>query len=215
MTLASIIELFSGDEVQKILFLDRDGTLIENTGYLHQPGDVSWKPGVLSTLKVLQILGWEFVVMTNQSGIARGKYQVKHMNQVHDKMRNDLLKFDIEVNSWQYCPHHPDFTGPCSCRKPEVGMILNGLKCMLSQPAQSPSKLKDSKPEDVEQELRVILRQNEMLCAVVGDHLSDVEAGIRAQMSSFLIGTKPPQDRYRAFATFGELGQFLIKTYGE
>ena len=70
---------------------------------------------------------WKIVVVTNQAGIAKGLYTVEEMRRLHKKL-DELLDLEgIKIDSYYYCPHHPDFTGECECRKPKPGMLSKAL----------------------------------------------------------------------------------------
>ena len=97
------------------MFLDRDGTLCEDPGYLHEPELVRLLPGVADGLQRLAAAGWPLVVVSNQSGIARGLYQAGAFHAVNRRLE-DLAR--VHLAGAYHCPHHPDFTGACECRKP-------------------------------------------------------------------------------------------------
>ena len=97
------------------VFLDRDGTLAEDPGYLHDPALVRLLPGVADGLRRLAAAGWPLVVVSNQSGIARGFYGPAAFEAVNRRVE-ELA--GIRFAGAYHCPHHPDFTGPCECRKP-------------------------------------------------------------------------------------------------
>lgn len=175
-----------GDILRKILFLDRDGTLIKDIPYLHKPEQVEWLSGVLSTMKILQIQGWEFVIVTNQSGIARGYYTEDDLHSVHSRMQEDFDRFNIKILRWNFCPHHPDITGSCECRKPLPGMIRSVLESEGVPPTQ---------------------------CALFGDKPSDVQAGDSAGvLASLMNPDKADSASQREFNSFGSFGSFLLRS---
>jgi len=108
---------------RRAVFLDRDGTLLELVAYLHRPEEVSLIAGAASALRRLGQKGWLRVVVTNQSGIARGTFSMKDVLAVHERMLELLHAEGADLDGIEICPHHPDYTGPCSCRKPAPGMI--------------------------------------------------------------------------------------------
>lgn len=172
--------------MRKILFLDRDGTLIKDIAYLHKPEQVEWLSGVLSTMKILQIQGWEFVIVTNQSGIARGYYTEADLQSVHERMTEDFDRFNIQILKWNFCPHHPEITGECDCRKPLPGMITSVLESEGVPASQ---------------------------CALLGDKPSDVQAGQAAGvLSSLMNPDKADSAAQREFNSFGSFGSFLLKS---
>ena len=104
------------------MFLDRDGTLVEERDYLADPDRVSLVPGVGAALADLRDAGLALVVVTNQSGIARGLYREEDYRSVAARLDALLAAEGVVLDGSYHCPHHPDFTGPCQCRKPAPGM---------------------------------------------------------------------------------------------
>ncbi len=104
------------------VFIDRDGTLIEERDYLADPGDLALVPGSVDALLALREAGYALVVVTNQSGIARGLYREEDYRRVARRLDEALEEAGAPVDATYYCIHHPDFTGPCSCRKPGTGL---------------------------------------------------------------------------------------------
>jgi histidinol-phosphate phosphatase family protein len=101
------------------VFLDRDGTIIRDTEYLRDPDQVQLLPGAAKAIRRLNDAGLPVIVVTNQSGIARGLLTEQDYERV--RMRVDKLIADeagARIDATYRCPHHPDFTGPCDCRKP-------------------------------------------------------------------------------------------------
>lgn len=107
---------------RKAAFIDRDGTLIYDRHYLADPEQVELLPGAAEGLRLLRRLGYALVVVTNQSGIARGRITQDEYDQVAARLDAILEAHDAAVDLTLYCPHHPDFTEPCECRKPGLGM---------------------------------------------------------------------------------------------
>lgn len=106
----------------KAAFLDRDGTIIEEKHYIADPAHVVLAPGAVAGLRALRDLGYKLVVVTNQSGIARGLYAESDFHAVQKRVNEVLAEHGITLDAVYYCPHHPDFTGTCECRKPGPGM---------------------------------------------------------------------------------------------
>ena len=104
------------------MFLDRDGTLIQEREYLADPDALEFVPGALEALERLRSAGMPYVVVTNQSGIARGLYTLDDYHRVNDRMLERLKEAGVPPLDVKFCPHHPDFTGDCECRKPATGM---------------------------------------------------------------------------------------------
>jgi D-glycero-D-manno-heptose 1,7-bisphosphate phosphatase len=106
------------------VFLDRDGTIIEDAGYLHEPGKVKLLPGAADAIRRLNEHGVLVVTVTNQSGIARGLYTVAEYSAVQRRMVELLEGHGAHLDGAYFCPHHPRFTGPCECRKPGSRLFL-------------------------------------------------------------------------------------------
>jgi histidinol-phosphate phosphatase family protein len=102
------------------VFLDRDGTLIEDPGYLADPEGVRLLPGAVEAVGRLNRAGYVVVVVTNQSGIARGLLTEAQYLETERRLDQLLLERGARVDAHYFCPHHPDITGPCACRKPGV-----------------------------------------------------------------------------------------------
>lgn len=104
------------------VFLDRDGTIIAEKSYLADPDRVDLIPGSAEAMRRLRDAGFVLVVVTNQSGIARGLYQEADYHAVAARVDELLAAHGATPDETRYCPHHPDVTGPCDCRKPDTGM---------------------------------------------------------------------------------------------
>ncbi len=138
---------------KKALFLDRDGVINIEKNYLYKQEDFEFVDGIFDLCRYFQSEGFAIVVVTNQSGICRGYYSEADFKKLTEWMEAEFAKENIKIAKTYYCPHHPDFTGSCSCRKPEPGMFLQAQK-----------------------ELALDLEQSVM----VGDKPSDIEAAQRA-----------------------------------
>jgi len=112
----------------KAAFLDRDGVINEDYGYVGSVDKFEFKDGIFELLKFLQSKGYRLFVVTNQSGIARGYYSEEDFYKLTEWMKDEFKKRGIEITDVRYCPHHPDITGECECRKPKPGMILDLAK---------------------------------------------------------------------------------------
>lgn len=104
------------------IFLDRDGTLVEDRDYLADPDGVVLIPGTVDALRELRAAGYALVIVTNQSGIARGLYGESEYQAVTERLKRVLQEAGAPVDAVYHCPHHPDVDGPCPCRKPGTGM---------------------------------------------------------------------------------------------
>ncbi len=107
--------------MKKAVFLDRDGTLIEEVDFLSTAENTRLFPFTIEALTILRDAGYLFFVTTNQSGIARGYFGASAVKEIHEKIQTELGKAGLKIESFHFCPHFPD--QGCSCRKPNIGMI--------------------------------------------------------------------------------------------
>lgn len=135
-----------------MVFLDRDDTLIRDTGYLNRIEDLQFLDGVLDGLRTLLRHRWLPVVLTNQSGVARGYLDEDQLHNIHETLHQRLLRADAPLFAWLYCPHlppnqlrererdrcNPDYLTPCNCRKPSPGLWKEALN-LLPAPLNSAS----------------------------------------------------------------------------
>lgn len=143
----------------KLAMFDRDGTINVDTGHLHEPEKLELIPSTVDVMRgYSDDPDFKVVVVTNQAGIAKGMYTEADMRRLHRYMGNELEKRGARVDAWYFCPHHPDYTGPCGCRKPAPGMLLAAMRDF------------DARPED---------------CAMFGDKPSD-EAAAKAAGVRFI-----------------------------
>lgn len=108
-------------KIKKLLILDRDETLNEDPGYLKDPEKVRLKEKVGESLALLQNMGYEFVVATNQAGIAKGLLSWQELQKVNEKIEELLLQYGVKIRNWYICPHKDEDN--CTCRKPKPGLI--------------------------------------------------------------------------------------------
>lgn len=113
---------------QKALFLDRDGTINIDKGYVYEKEEFEFQPGIFELVKKYVQQGYLIFIVTNQSGIARGLYTEKDYLQLTDWLRAEFSKKGIQIEKVYYCPHLPEISGPCSCRKPNPGMIVEAIR---------------------------------------------------------------------------------------
>ncbi len=114
--------------MRKALFLDRDGIINIEKDYLFKISDFEFIDGIFNLCTHYQSLGYLIFVVTNQSGIARGYYSQNDFNILTSWMIKEFSKKDIFISHVYFCPHHPDITGKCDCRKPNPGMLLEAQK---------------------------------------------------------------------------------------
>ena len=160
--------------MEKIVFLDRDGTLNEEVNYLHRTEDLRLLPGVPEALAGLKDAGFKLIVVTNQAGVARGYYTEEDVKHLHDHMNGLLKPYGAELDAFYYCPHHPEYgigkyKRSCSCRKPGTGMFEMAARDFSIDRAAS---------------------------FMIGDKLLDVEAGKRFGLTSILVGTGYGEEVY-------------------
>lgn len=151
--------------MNKAIFLDKDGTLIPDIPYNADPDKITLSDNSIEGLKHLARLGYKLIVVSNQSGIAKGYFSETQFSQVIKRLYELLEAEDILLSGFYYCPHHPDGNKPgyaidCDCRKPKPGMLQKGAS-----------------------EHELDLTQ----CWMIGDILNDVEAGNRAGCGTVLI----------------------------
>jgi histidinol-phosphate phosphatase family protein len=103
---------------RRAAFLDRDGTIIEDVSYISRPDEVRLRPTVAEAIGLLNENDVPVVVITNQSGIARGMFTVADYDAVRDRVAQALGAHGARIDASYYCPHHPAVSGPCGCRKP-------------------------------------------------------------------------------------------------
>jgi len=149
------------------VFLDRDGTINEERNYLHRIEDFQLIPGAAEALKRLQDADYLLVVVSNQSGVARGYFGLAEVDRLNRHMVECLQKFGVELDGIYICPHHPsagvgEFLRDCDCRKGRPGMLLQAA-----------------------QELGIDLA----LSWMIGDKRSDIEAGVATGCRSLLVRT--------------------------
>ena len=148
--------------MNRALFVDRDGTLVEEENYLDDPARARLTPGAAAGLRAVRAAGFLVLVVSNQAGVARGFYGEDTVRAIDRRLEEMLEAEGARVDRYYFCPHHPEFTGPCRCRKPEPGMLVDAAR-------------------DFDLDLAA--------CWVVGDRLTDVEAGSRAGVPGILVRT--------------------------
>lgn len=111
---------------KKIIYLDRDGVINKDFGYVSKIEDFEFCDGVLDSCKKLIDNGFEIIIVTNQSGIGRGYYSLEDFKILSNYMKKEFEKKDTPILKIYFCPHNPD--EDCQCRKPKAGMIFESLK---------------------------------------------------------------------------------------
>jgi len=152
-----------GIPLKPAIFLDRDGTINVEKDYLIDPADLVLFPGVGEALRRGRQAGYLLIVVTNQSGVARGYFTTSEVERLHDHLQGELLAYGVQIDAFYLCPHHPQHgAGPCDCRKGSPGMLLQAAR-----------------------DHHIDLAASWM----IGDKRSDVEAGIKAGCRSILVRT--------------------------
>jgi len=139
--------------MNKALFIDRDGVINVDKVHVFRKEEFEFTDGIFGLCNKYSDKGFLILVITNQAGIAKGIYGEDDFLKLTDWMTRQFAERGIKISKVYHCPHHPDFTGPCDCRKPEPGMILQGVK-----------------------DFNLDISQ----CMLIGDKESDLEAGRRA-----------------------------------
>jgi D-glycero-D-manno-heptose 1,7-bisphosphate phosphatase len=172
------------------VFLDRDGVVNVDDGYVHRAEDFRFVPGSAQAMQQLQAAGWPLVVVTNQSGIARGMYSTHDYERFTARLHAELEAFGVRLDAVLHCPHLPDaplaqYRLACDCRKPGPGMLLRAAS-----------------------ELSLDLSRS----VIVGDRLSDVQAGRAAGLGHCVLvrsGHAVDADEARhADAVYDDLADF-------
>lgn len=115
------------------VFLDRDGTINEEVGYLDRLDKLKLLPQAPEAIRLIKERGFKAIVVTNQSGVARGLYEESFLHEVHRRINDTLKETGAVIDAFYYCPHHPEEGRPpylqaCSCRKPAPGMIFQAAR---------------------------------------------------------------------------------------
>jgi len=152
--------------MNKALFLDRDGVINIEIDYLYKKEDFIFVDGILDLCKHYQALGFLIIVVTNQSGIARGYYSEEEFKELSSWMIAEFKKNSINISKVYHCPHHPDINGVCECRKPHPKMLL-----------------------DAKEEFHIDMKDS----LLIGDKERDIEAGLNAGLDKTYLLTDNPQ----------------------
>ncbi len=175
------------------VFMDRDGTVCEEVGYLRDVKNLRLIPGSAEAIRRINARGWKAVIISNQSGIARGYTTVEEVDHVNQALLDMLALEEARIDRVYYCPHHPQGNPPfnieCGCRKPANGMLTKAA-----------------------QELDIDLSQS----LVIGDKLSDVETAHRLHIPGILVRTGFGEQELRIHNTEGNsIPTFVAANLGE
>lgn len=146
------------------VFFDRDGVLNVDKDYLYKISEFEWQEGAVDAICYLKSLGYQIIVFTNQSGVARGYYSEESVNILHEFMQSELKKYNVSIDKFYYCPHLPDaevetYRKICNCRKPNSGMLEQALQDFSVAKGRS---------------------------FVIGDKQRDIDAGVKVGLVGYL-----------------------------
>lgn len=173
---------------RKAAFLDRDGVINVDFGYVHRREDFDFFPGTLEACRLLHDAGYRLIIITNQAGIARGYYTEKDFTTLMTWVTTVFASAGVPLASIYFCPHHPDgsvarYRMICRCRKPQPGMILEAIELDRIHVADS---------------------------ILIGDKPGDIEAGLKAGIGRcFLVEPDNAEGRFR---TLHDVVQHLLKS---
>jgi len=153
--------------MRRAVFLDRDGTINVEKNHIYKVEDWEWMPDSIKAIKALNQKGFLVFVITNQSGVARGLYSESHVVTLHEFVNKELERHGAKIDEFYYCPHHPDFTGECDCRKPKTRMVMKA-----------------------QEKYNLNLKKS----YVIGDKLCDMKTGISIGATPILVRTGHGED---------------------
>jgi D-glycero-D-manno-heptose 1,7-bisphosphate phosphatase len=120
---------------QRLALIDRDGTIIVDKVYLRDPDGIEFAPGAVEGLQLLRDAGFALVLITNQSGIARGYFDLATLGRIHDRLQSMLAVNELRLEAIYFCPHGPD--DGCDCRKPAPGMVTQAMRDLGFSPEEA------------------------------------------------------------------------------
>ena len=120
---------------KRLALIDRDGTIIVDKVYLRDPDGIEFAPGAIEGLRLLRDAGFALVLITNQSGIARGYFDAATLARIHDRLESMLAAEGLRLEAIYFCPHGPD--DGCDCRKPAPGMITTAMRDLGFRPEEA------------------------------------------------------------------------------
>ncbi len=145
-------------ETPRTVILDRDGTIVVDRDYLDDPDQLQFLPGALEGLRLLRAQGHRLVIVTNQSGVGRGRFTLARLEEVHTRLRHLLRAGGADIDAIYYCPHRPE--DGCDCRKPKPQLVLRAASELGFEPAAT---------------------------VVIGDKSSDIELGRNLGATTMLV----------------------------
>ncbi len=161
--------------MERAVFLDRDGTIIEDVGYINGCDKVKFLSGVGEAIKLLNENGFRVIVISNQAGVARGYFTEETVKEINEHVQESLARQGAFIDMIYYCPHHAEgvieeYRKECYCRKPNPGMIEQAVR-----------------------DFGIDLKNS----FVIGDKISDIEAGHRAGCKTILLAGEDHPDKYK------------------
>lgn len=154
--------------MERVIFLDRDGTINQEVNYLYRREDLHLLTGAAKAIRLWKDAGYRVIVVTNQAGVARGYYQEGDVEALHQYLNEQLqTSSGAQVDAFFYCPHHPEhglgiYKQDCHCRKPEIGMF------------------------ELAERMYSVDKEHSWM---IGDKLIDIQAGINYGVKTILVGT--------------------------
>lgn len=171
--------------MSKAFFLDRDGTLNVDYNFVHKPQEWKWCDGAVHALQRIRDKGFKIVVVTNQSGIARGRYSENHVQRLHNWVDAQLAEQNITIDQWLYAPHHPEYDpeekfAPAD-RKPATGMF-----------------------EKADRELGINFKTSYM----AGDKITDLQPALELGMQPVFIRSRHAKNQDQQWLNKNAIGQY-------
>lgn len=174
----------------RVVFLDRDGTINVDHGYVHRFEDWEFLPGAVEAIRQLRSAGYQIAVVSNQSGIGSGQFTRDDVERLHDRVAELLGNKGADVDAWAICPHRS--VDDCSCRKPRTGMIDAILRQLNAPIDFAASWMVGDKPGDVEfggaLGMRSILLTSRYWNAADQAHRTFLTAASLAEAARFILG---------------------------
>lgn len=177
--------------LQPAIFLDRDGTINFDPGYIKNPDDVYLLDGTAEGIRKLKDgFGFKIIVISNQAGVSKGLMTIEDVEAVNKRINDLLIEKGTSIDAFYYCPFHPDYDSPekAKCRKPSPYMIFNAAE-----------------------EHNVDLKKSYL----VGDRASDIEAGWNANIKTVLLGTSNSDDEISILHNLGKKPNFVAANFND
>lgn len=166
----------------RAVFFDRDGVINREVNYIDSIDKVEILRGISNAIKLLNDNNFKVIVITNQSGLARGYFNERTLGEIHDFIVKELRKESAQIDAIYHCPHHPD--DDCNCRKPRIGLI-----------------------KKAEKELKIDLKSS----FLIGDKVTDIQAGLNAGLKTILVLTGYGEEERKKLNELGLNVDFIAK----